>query len=45
METCIYTWFSLSAVVIFYNVIVNNELANTKPLFLWEIQGSIPVNL
>ena len=33
----------ISMVVVFYKV--NNELANTDPLLLREIQGKIPVSL
>ena len=38
MKKEIYNWFSLFAVVMFYEVTTNTELVDAEPLFLQEIR-------
>lgn len=42
---CIYSWFLLFMVVMFYNFSTNTGLANTESLFLGEIKGFVPEGL
>lgn len=44
IKSYICSGFSLFTEVMFYKVIVNNELVNTEPLLLGEIQGDFPTN-